>query len=77
MGGFSIRIINNEKEATAIKAPENGTAPQMICIDGSTGWAWPTERTNISDAYPAFGEWGANYATNKDWYKNASGSVVK
>lgn len=77
MGGFSIRIINNDKETAAIKAPENGTAPQMICIDGSTGWAWPTERTNISDAYPAFGEWGSNYATNKDWYKNASGSVVK
>lgn len=77
MGGFSVKVItkDNSEATVRITAPGQGTAPQMICVPGE--WAWPTERTNISDAYPAFGEWGANYATNKDWYKNPNGGVVK
>lgn len=77
MGGFSVKVItkDNSEATVRITAPGQGTAPQMICVPGE--WAWPTERTNISDAYPAFGEWGANYATNKDWYKKPNGGVVK
>lgn len=77
MGGFSVKVIakDNTEATVNITAPGQGAAPQMICVPGE--WTWPTERTNISDAYPAFGEWGANYATNKDWYKNPNGGVVK
>ena len=32
---------------------------------------------DVELATEAFGEWGANYATNKDWYKNPNGGVVK
>lgn len=78
MGGFKVVIKSNEKEMVTINAPQNGIAPQMICIDNSTNWAWPTERTNISEAYPDFGEWGTNYNTNPDWYKKSvDGKVVK
>lgn len=78
MGGFKVVIKSNEKEMVTINAPQNGTAPQMICIDNSTNWAWPTERTNISEAYPDFGEWGANYNTNPEWYKKSvDGKIVK
>lgn len=78
MGGFKVSIKRNEKEMVTINAPENGTAPQMICIDNSTNWAWPIERTNISEAYPDFGEWGANYSTNPEWYKSPlNDKVVK
>lgn len=78
MGGFKVQIKKNGQEAATINAPQNGTAPQMICIDNSTNWAWPIERTNISEAYPEFGKWGANYNTNPEWYKNSvDDKVVK
>lgn len=77
MGGFSIQITDeNGNNTTAIHAPGSGTAPQMICIDGSTNWAWPMERVKISDAYPGFGEWGARYQSNADWYKSAEKDKV-
>lgn len=77
MGGFSIQITDeNGNNTTAIHAPQNGTAPQMICIDGSTNWAWPMERVKISDAYPGFGKWGASYQSNADWYKSAEKDKV-
>lgn len=79
MGDFKIKIMGKdgkETEVTTVNAPENGAAPQMICIDGSTNWAWPTERTKISDAYPGFGEWGANYTANPDWYENANDNYI-
>lgn len=78
MGGFKVIIKRNEKEMITINAPQNGTAPQMICIDNSGEWAWPIERTNISEAYPDFGEWGANYNNTPEWYKKpVSDKVVK
>jgi len=72
MGGFSF-IVDRDGDGTftkcnEIKAPNNGEAPQMICVPGS--WKWPTERTNISDAYSDFGSWGKNYAYT-DWLDTA------
>lgn len=69
MGGFSFKVQRSEEEGytTEVKAPENGKAPQMICVPDT--WKWPTERTNISKAYPDFGTWGGNY-TNTEWIKN-------
>ena len=58
-----------------IAAPGKGEAPQMICVASST-WVWPTERTSIVDAYPDFGDWGQNYASNQTWYLNPSSENV-
>ncbi len=69
MGGFSVKVTDEEGNVTTeITAPGQGKVPQMICVPGT--WLWPTERTNISAAYPGFGEWGANYGTNNDWCNN-------
>lgn len=69
MGGFTIHIVGRDgKTSTTLSAPGRGEAPQMICVPGD--WQWPMERTNISTAYPGFGEWGANYNTNNEWYKS-------
>lgn len=38
--------------------------PQMILVMGD--WQWPTERTNILEAYPNFKEWVADH-TNSLW----------
>lgn len=65
LGNFKLRIRNNDKETT-ITAPQNGKAPQIICVPSS--WKWPMERVNILEAYPDFGEWGANYKT-VNWYQ--------
>lgn len=82
MGGFSIIVTGKWKDkdvketAQKIEAPVMGAAPQMICVPGD--WAWPTERTNISEAYPGFGEWGKDYNTNQNWYANPNrDNVVK
>lgn len=72
MGTFSLAIEGNDAKITS---PGKGEAPQMICVPGE--WAWPTERTNITAAYPGFGEWGANYNSSKDWWQSPTGSVIK
>ena len=72
MGTFSLAIEGNDEKITY---PKKGKAPQMICVPGK--WAWPTERTNITAAYPEFGEWGANYNSSKDWWQSPTGSVIK
>ncbi|MBQ8607382.1 MAG: DUF4842 domain-containing protein [Bacteroidaceae bacterium] len=73
MGGFSITVVKggDEEVTVDIAAPGKGEAPQMICVASST-WVWPTERTSIVDAYPDFGDWGQNYASNQTWYLNPS-----
>lgn len=73
MGGFAITVVKggDEEVTVDIAAPGKGEAPQMICVASST-WAWPTERTSIMKAYPDFGDWGQNYATNQTWYLNPS-----
>lgn len=77
MGGFSIQVIKEDGTTTVdVTAPGQGTAPQMICVPG--GWAWPTERSNISVAYPQFGAWGSNYNSAVEWYNApAEGYVCK
>lgn len=73
MGGFSLKIGETKVE---IAAPGEGKVPQMICVPAD--WAWPKERTNIINAYPAFGEWGANYGISIDWWQNSTpGTVVQ
>lgn len=80
MGGFSIKVKGTWKgedvsgTAQVIEAPVTGAAPQMICVPGD--WAWPTERTNISEAYPGFGEWGKDYNTNQNWYANPNQDYI-
>lgn len=69
---------NNGQVIKVVKSVAgNGKAPLVIVVSGDKNgkWCWPTERTNISIAYPGFGAWGANVKDNTDWYKNAAGSV--
>lgn len=80
MGGFKIVVDRerNDKWTTALTSPKNGTAPQMMCLP--IGWAWPTERTRVVDAYPGFGHWGQGYLDDKTnaWaYQYNPGTVVE
>jgi hypothetical protein len=68
MGGFNI-VMHKEsstdgKGQVIITPPNEGEAPQMICVPA--GWKWPKERVPINDPYPLFGEWGKDY-TNAKW----------
>ena len=60
-------------------ASEGGQNPCGIRIPWD--WSWPTERTNIVNAYPRFATWGgeANIDTRRtyaDWYKSPSNGLV-
>jgi len=69
------KIVVSDDDTKEITLPAaTGVAPQAICIPGK--WAWPTERTNISDAYTDFGAWGANYLANQNWYKTPAADKV-
>lgn len=65
MGDFSVKVGKSDGTVTTVSPPATGSAPQMICVP--TGWKWPKERVNITEAYEKFGEWGADY-TKTDWY---------
>lgn len=71
-------IVKNEgnlQSSIIESATKKGEAPQALIIPGQ--WAWPTERTNITTAYPDFANWVIN-TTNTDWYTNpVDGTVVK
>ncbi len=56
----------------------HGQAPLVIVVSGNSAgkWFWAKERVNISTAYTSFGAWGANAASNADWYKNATSGQV-
>lgn len=73
MGGFKFIVERTDGTTSEITAPKNGAAPQMMCLPPT--WQWPTERTNITEAYPSFGEWGANY-TNTDWINSVVADKV-
>lgn len=77
MGGFNIVVEGNSSQAT-IAAPEAGSAPQMICVDG-TNWLWPTERTSITTAYDKFSIWATDHTQALDWYVTPSdnNAIVK
>lgn len=67
MGGFSIKVVNGDNQVkTSVTAPGVGEVPQMICVPD--GWRWPTELTNIGDAYPKFKDWSQDSSTNTTWY---------
>lgn len=67
MGGFALNVYGgaNGEDYTTITAPEDGDAPQMMCLPSN--WVWPKENDRITDAYPKFGEWGENYNVT-NWY---------
>ena len=67
--GFKVRVVRDKENTLEVETPGagNNAAPQMLILPEK--WLWATERTRISDAYPAFGEWGANY-TNTQWVNN-------
>lgn len=57
-----------------------GSQPTGIVIPYD--WEWPTERTNICDAYKGFSQWASSGGdlrnATSDWYKSpTSGSVMK
>ncbi|MCC8117753.1 MAG: DUF4114 domain-containing protein [Bacteroidales bacterium] len=60
---FSIQV-EGQETSYIITSPDTGTAPQIICLPGD--WLWPTERTDITAAYPLFKDWSAD-CTNLDW----------
>lgn len=80
MGGFKI-VVDRERNGnwtTELTSPKYGTAPQMMCLP--IGWAWPTERTRMVEAYPGFKDWGQGYLNDKTnaWaYQYNPGKVVQ
>lgn len=65
-GTYLIGTPNDDKDVNV---------PQMILVQGD--WQWPTERTNILEAYPNFKEWIGDH-TNSDWIMNPTeGKVTK
>jgi hypothetical protein len=72
-------VVTDRETGTSMKVSasvENaGEAPLMIVVNGypegddAGKWFWPSERTNITTAYPEFGAWGADVSTNQDWYQ--------
>lgn len=72
MGGFALKVYDREEGTyTEIAAPNDGDAPQMMCLPSN--WVWPNERTRITEAYPLFGEWGSNYNVT-NWYMHYDAS---
>ena len=63
-------FIVNESKGIEVHVPsatgEKGLPPYGICVP--TKWAWPTERTCIIEAYPAFKWFAANLSSNLNWY---------
>ena len=76
---INIQVTKSNGEVYTVGAPQPGGIPFRIVVmgDDEGKWFWPTERTNISDAYILFGKWGANKDDNPDWYKNPLSSSKK
>lgn len=80
--GVYIETSGNEEGTTnTIAYQGEGKAPMMLVLPTSYAsgdkyyeWAWPTERTDIRDAYNTdghkFSDWVANHANAQDWYKH-------
>jgi hypothetical protein len=65
---FSIVVNGNDGTAVYIEsATVKGKAPQALIIPNE--WAWPAERVNITDAYPAFKDW-VQSNSGSNWYTN-------
>lgn len=64
--------------ASEVHMAEVGADPHAIAIPAD--WAWPTEFTKITDAYPHFAGFAANPSQNQDWYKyptNVEGKIYR
>ncbi len=59
MGGFFLKIGEEEREVTPPVKSEAAVAPQMILIFQPEGepWLWPRERMAIDQAYEGFTKW--------------------
>jgi len=68
MGGFTITVDDKDGAQTTIGAPTVGSIPKMFVVPAT--WAWPTERTHITTAYPGFKDWVGN-AADYNWYNSA------
>ena len=69
----------DQKETTPILIAQldgRGKAPVGIIVPGK--WAWPTERTIITEAYSQFVKWASNavHVEAQDWYKYPTSSKV-
>lgn len=77
--GFSVKVERPDGTTDTLTRPsKTGQAPQMILLPRT--WQWPTERTQIHDAYPDFEKWvtdgdGQSYE-NLDWHKNVSTGYI-
>lgn len=66
---FTLAVETNSNERiyiSAYKKGEEGKSPQVLVVPSN--WEWPTEGTNIKDAYPRFG-------TEMDWSEKVRGNV--
>lgn len=73
--GFKVKVTKNGDEHWAENLGANdGPAPQMLILEPN--WLWPVERTSIAEAYPGFGEWGANYNQGKTWVNTVDANKV-
>lgn len=66
---LTIVVTNMNGISTEVAAPVRGESPLMIRVAGDEEgkWRWAKERVYITDAYPAFGVWGANYVKGGAW----------
>ncbi|MCH5302995.1 MAG: DUF4842 domain-containing protein [Prevotella sp.] len=68
-----------DMEDKYIGVATTGSQPTGIVIPYD--WEWPTERTNICDAYNRFSQWASSTTdlrkATSDWYISPSGSVMK
>lgn len=71
MGGFALQIEGANGHSYWVRPPgttgDDAVAPQMILVPST--WSWPTEHTNICDAYYGVGD---NHEGFRDWCKNHS-----
>jgi hypothetical protein len=75
---INIQVTRSSGEIVTVGGPKAGETPFRVVVSGNDEgkWFWAKERTNISDAYNLFGQWGANMDSNTDWYKSPVNSLV-
>ena len=69
---IKIQVTRKDGQVETIGGPSPGDTPFRVTVTGDDQgkWFWTRERTNISDAYTQFGQWGANMDSKPDWYKS-------
>ncbi len=75
---INIQVTRSSGEIVTVGGPKAGETPFRVVVSGNDEgkWFWAKERTNISDAYNLFGQWGADMDSNTDWYKSPVDSLV-